>query len=462
MKNNEADRDELFKESIRQKLEKRIEAEWDTEWKEFGKYTPIPNDRGSKFFETLAAQISKNSNNKLVGATVKRFVNNERSTKIENLDLICRYLGDASFDDFKQQNQVIGEQEPDYLDYFEVQLPFGKGNFQVRKRAVYIGAFLVVLLIFTAFSYQLTKQKQVLPQNITYLKLLHKSGKTSPAVYYLSVDLRGITYDSAYVSFNVAPEDRNNRDDQQRLFVKQPTDTLEYVVYKPQVIFAQLMVDGRNLGTIRLITYSNDWDGYYSTFLPETHGSWTDPLAVKAAFVQAGKLQYQRDFIQNPTHRGYFYANFLKVADFNINLTEADLLLNVRNAAKHGGISCFDVGIQVFDDIGNVFQYAPKRTGCPLNLVGFNNQELPLSFEQRDKLTQDFDEWTDINLRFKGNTVQIYIKNEFRTQLSLPASMGKLVEVKIDTKGTGEVNYLDFRDAEGRTYYEDFGEVLRD
>jgi hypothetical protein len=465
MENRGEELHELYKEELRKQLEKRVKDDWGTVWSDFGKYRTTHSGRGSKFDNALAAAISNKAKVGMSGATLKRFIFNEKSTKGENLDLICSYLKYNDYADFKAKNVFAGQREADYQDYFQVDLPIGKGGFQVKltKGHFAISLFILAILALTSVVFFLpgfSTKENINSGN--HFRLLHRSGKKSPAVYYLGVDLSGVVYDSAYVSFNIKPRERNVLNDQKRLLVSNPTDTLEYVVYKPEIIYAQLIVDGESYGAIRLITYSDDWDGHYSSILPETNAGWEDPLAIKEAFWQEGKLQYQRDYIHNAKHRGYFYANFMKVADFGINLSDAELLFNVRNSAKYGGISCFDVSIHIFDDLGNTFNYCLKREGCAIYTASFNGKPVPLNFEERDKLTQDLDEWADVKLRMKDKNVDVYINDEYRATLPIPERMGKLIEVKVDVKGMGEINYVDLKDSEGNAYYEDFGAVLKE
>jgi hypothetical protein len=465
MENNAEELHELYKEELRKQLDQRMEQDWATQWSSFGEYEPNPLGKGSKIRGSLAASISQKTGGSMSAATIKRFISNEKSTKEENLDLICAYLGYKDYTDFKTKNTFVEQQIADYQDYFQVNLLLEKGNFQIKRIYLYVFSVFIFagLTAVGLMTYHpVTNEKTTSPNNATQFKLLHKSGKTSPAVYFLGVDLSGIDYDSAYVSFNIDPRERNIPNDQKRLLVKKAIDTLEYVVYKPEIIFAQLIVDGVSYGAIRLVTYSDDWDGYYSSFLPETNNGWEDPLASKEKFRQNGKLQYQREHIYNAKHKGYFYGNFLKVADFGINFSEADLLFNVRNSAKYGGISCFEVSIHIYDDVGNTLNYCVRCKGCAMNMASFNGIEIPLTFEERDKLTQDLNEWTNVKLQTKGNKANVYINGEYRATLPIPNKMGKLMQVKIDVKGMGEINYVDFKDTDGNVYYEDFGAVLKE
>lgn len=452
--------DELFREELRKQLEAHLEQVWAAEWSAFGDYEAYKSKRKSKFYNAFSLTIEKETGETVGRDMVKRFVNNETQTKHENLNVICKYIGYENWEGFKNKHINILQQEAEFQDYFQLDLPFQLRNIELKKKQVYSFFALLTLLFIIALTYLFANQVPV--DTNSRLRLLHSSNIISPSTYFFGVDLTGVAYDTAYISFNIDPRERNKTDDQQRIYVNSPVDTLEYVVYKPEIIFAQLIVDGQNFGVIRLTTYSDDWEGFYAAYLPETDTNWEDPLALKEAFYQKGKLQYQRDYIHNTKHKGYFYSNFLKVADFGIDLADADLLFNVRSAAKYGGISCFDSSIKLRDDLGNEFDYSVKRKGCAIYIATFNRKPIKFTFEELDKLSEDLNVWTDVFLKIKDRAIVVSIRGEERATIPIPVKMGKLMQVELVFKGMGEVNVVKFADSNGHAYYEDFGAVLKE
>ena len=91
---------------LRKSLESKIEHDWNNNWADFGSYNVDKLNRRAKFYEALAADISKVSHISVSRDTVQRFNKGEGGDSKASLNAYAKYLGFLSFDDYSKKTQI--------------------------------------------------------------------------------------------------------------------------------------------------------------------------------------------------------------------------------------------------------------------------------------------------------------------------------------------------------------------
>ncbi|SOE22288.1 hypothetical protein SAMN06298216_2733 [Spirosomataceae bacterium TFI 002] len=96
---------QTYIEYLSESLENKILNDWEEKWSTFGTYDPLKNNRRSKFYETLASEISDKSGIKISRDTIHRFDNGEGGNSKYTLESISTYLELESFEDYIQASE---------------------------------------------------------------------------------------------------------------------------------------------------------------------------------------------------------------------------------------------------------------------------------------------------------------------------------------------------------------------
>lgn len=139
-------------EKLNSLLDKKLENEWNNKWKNFGSIGKGKYNRRSKFYETLAADISAKSGIKVSRDTVQRFNKAEGGNSKYTLDAISKYLGFEDFDSFQQEGQSKGREVwLKSFGYWWLIIPF----------------FLVAFFVFNKF-YLEPKEEKITIENVIF------------------------------------------------------------------------------------------------------------------------------------------------------------------------------------------------------------------------------------------------------------------------------------------------------
>lgn len=83
-------------------FEEKIQKEWEEKWASFGVYDSLKFNRRSKFYESLAAEISDQTGIKIGRDTIRRFDEGKGGNSKNSLEAISRYVGYDSLEEFEK------------------------------------------------------------------------------------------------------------------------------------------------------------------------------------------------------------------------------------------------------------------------------------------------------------------------------------------------------------------------
>lgn len=91
---------EVIAQMPKSNLEEKLKYEWQNKWTLFGDYRIAKRNRRSKFYSTLAKEISNASSETISRDTIQRFDQSTRGDSKNMLEIISAYFGNISLKQF--------------------------------------------------------------------------------------------------------------------------------------------------------------------------------------------------------------------------------------------------------------------------------------------------------------------------------------------------------------------------
>jgi hypothetical protein len=279
------------------------------------------------------------------------------------------------------------------------------------------------------------------------IKLIYKSittEKSPPYDIQFEYDISGIRYDKAYIDFGTSEQPIIE-------FLDSPKGRILKTFTHPQTRDIKVVLDGKT--KVFLLTLkSNEWivllDNLYETPIKRN-----------------GILHYPVDKVPGSIIKdGEFYLRYQNINDFDsVDADNMTFETRLKNPHSEGGISCFDVGIDLngeWKQKRGILSFNLLSKGCE-RFAGITVGETKLPLKtSKQKLTNsglDLSDWVVVKSTTNNQILKIFVDDKLLHTVPYQGKIGKLKFMQILFKGSGSVDWVKISSLDKKIlYYEDF------
>jgi hypothetical protein len=319
----------------------------------------------------------------------------------------------------------------------------------IQKFAIILSVSLVVAsLFFWAYSRNVptrpvAKEVANLPVALTVTNATNQ--KIAPCELEFAYDASEAGPGDAFIDFN-------DYDTPKLIPLSNRKGTIKHAFTHPQGRLVSLYV-GNTYRNFRVLINSDGWF-----------------LKIGELFMlpirQGGVMHYPLDDIPAPLLRkGEFYTYYQILNDFNINADSVQFEARVKNPQKQGGITCFDVTIDLNGQLTNteklgMLSFNVMGPGCERHaVVKVGDTELYGKDSSRlmRPSTIDLSDWVTIKAVVQQHVLRIYLNGQLRHTVPYKGQIGTLKFMQVGFKGTGSIDWVRLSTPGGqRLYQEEF------
>jgi gliding motility-associated-like protein len=126
---------------------------------------------------------------------------------------------------------------------------------------------------------------------------------------------------------------------------------------------------------------------------------------------------------------------------------------NVRNIAANGGISAYDLILELVTNIGNLrLQFVGQQWAQSFTRIEMLNQTAVISIPT---FVRDFSQWSDIRLQFQNNSLSVFQNNQLLYVTSYTGNICQVLGLKMSFRGSGEVQSIGINELSGTPIYQE-------
>lgn len=165
---------------------------------------------------------------------------------------------------------------------------------------------------------------------------------------------------------------------------------------------------------------------------------------------------------------GTYYVNYMTINDFGIDGDNMIFETRVKNPKSEGGISCFDIAIDVngATKLGKgVLSFNLLSKGCERYAkISVGDLSLPNTDMKSLKMSGiDGSDWIVVKAWTKNGVLKIFLDDEQLYDLKYSGKIGDVKVMQLGFKGSGSVDWVSVKSHEGKVLYrEDFEKVEGD
>ena len=265
--------------------------------------------------------------------------------------------------------------------------------------------------------------------------------KIAPTDISFQYDLSKVKYDSAFVEFGD---------------LKNP---IKYRLKNPVGIISNTFTESQGRQVCILVDTVKKF-----LFVPICSDGWYSKLDEfyfpKSKMIRNGILHIPLEEIPHQIIKnGEFYVALQNLSEFNFDTDNIIFETRVKNPHEEGGISCFDISIDLNGLVNNKLGILsfnivkPKCTRFAHIRVGDSIYPQGESKVILDKLGIDFNEWSVIKVITQNNRFKIFVNNNELYDFPYVGKIGKLLFMQIYFKGTGSVDWVKMSNLKGKVLY---------
>ena len=265
--------------------------------------------------------------------------------------------------------------------------------------------------------------------------------KIAPTDIAFKYDLSKVKYDSAFVEFG------------------DPKNPIKHRLKNAKGIIFNTFTESQGRQVCILVDTVKKF-----LFVPICSDGWYSKLDEfyfpKNKMIRNGVLHIPLEEI--PTQiikNGEFYVALQNLSEFNYDTDNIIFETRVKNPHEEGGISCFDISIDLNGLVNNKlgilsFNFVkPNCTRFAHIRVGDSIYPKEKSGTILDKLGIDFSNWNTIKVETNNNRFKIFVNNSELYNLPYSGKIGKLQFMQIYFKGTGSVDWVKISNLKGKVLY---------
>lgn len=223
---------------------------------------------------------------------------------------------------------------------------------------------------------------------------------------------------------------------------------------KPGIYEAQLMGDGKVLGTTSIFIDMKAWQAYTYTVYedPETRKAIPDSIVSKDGrlYTPHSKL---KSFVEPNKH---YFVEYFKVGDFGVKGDNMTFETRFRNNHHFDYQICFDMFFKLIGTNG-ILKMHFLKSGCAGFVQMIYGEKQPNGHKQDlSVFTQEFHDWKTARMEVKDKVVNIYFGDQLIYTTSYHQPVGNIYAISITSKGTGQTDHVKLFDEKQQLMYSDY------
>lgn len=302
--------------------------------------------------------------------------------------------------------------------------------------------YILPFILFIVFII-LTIPKNVSPKNDDIkLSFTFPKGKAIPATVLYEYDISSYSYDSAFFDYG----------DGKKVKLLTNKGVFRHTYTAPRELAPILYVDNLKK-EFPMILPSDGWfaiagSGNRLHYYKKNEENINGILHLSPNKVPANVLDAE----------GHYLTAFINISDFNFDCDNIEFETMVKNPIEEGGIRCFDVGLDlvgVYKGKKGVISFnilEPKCTEYSRIKIGDTEIGYNSSVINPKPPLKGFDtsKWIKIKFTTKNRVLNIYTNGELLYTLPYKGKVGKLKFIQISFLGSGSVDWVQIKNAEGK------------
>lgn len=399
---------------------------------------------GNDDFEQLSQQIFDKTRVQLSVSTLKRIWGKVRYESFPNaatLNALACFLDYTSWRDFRQHHQVNGVVEH-AVEIIGPEAPQTTAFPQPRLRYVWFGSAL--LLVLGALFFMSSKRnKPVDPASIKFSS--KKVSDDLPNSVIFNYDVSAFHSDSVFIQQSWDP----NRREQVPGDGKQFTS----IYYEPGYFIARLIVDKHVKKETSVFIKTKGWKGILD------HAPV--PVYLSAEEIKGkGFMGVDAKLIQQKSGTPVFNNTWVKFANIRefpgINADNFTMDCTLRNTSTPGQSACARADLTILGN-GTAIVIPIVNTGC-ISDIGILTGTDWISGKDHDlsAFGTDMSQFQNLRCSVKDHFLRIYLNNKQIFEYKQAQSMGRIVGIRFEFEGPGEVKQYKLETPGGSVYEEQF------
>jgi hypothetical protein len=394
-------------------------------------------------FNQLCELIFEKTGTRLSISTIKRlwdgtFLNTPQPA---TLNAIAQFAGFRSWNDFKSESrQMIAQKtEPE-----KQRQRINRFKAFLRITAIPVTLLLVLCILFWRRSEQL-KNITVSEALNTEVKFTHKIlADGIPNTVVFSFDISKVKADSFFF--------QQTWDYQTRVKIPSGSKFFTSIYYYPGYHTAKLFAGETQIAKDSIHIKTKGWQGVLVAGPSQSIPSYfRDSIPDGILYLPITKLPKSE---QLESKKEYF-VRYYNIQDFDSVYGDSfTLKAGIKNDIEHGALTCQDIRLYLFCNTGMII--VPfSMPGCVgnLNLIA-GDHILTGKNNDLSALGVNLSVWQNIIISSSGKIIRIATNNtSFSTTYT--STLGKIMGVMIEFKGTGAVDYFELYNPEGKMLYND-------
>ena len=224
----------------------------------------------------------------------------------------------------------------------------------------------------------------------------------------------------------------------------------------PGVFYPKIISGKRTIDSTLVVIQSGGW----VSFFQEEHDNkrtWLDNMFENS--YENGNLTLSRKRIaQNGRDTiGVYYTLHRKIDRFDVEGDNFSCYARIKNAAKNGGITCFDCNLNFYFE-KDVFKIRLVDNNCEgYAQLKIGDLDLNGSKDNLTNITVSLADWVNFHLEVHEKNIKIRYDDKEVFTGSYSTETGRLLGLGFRFKGSGLVDELELFDKDNhRVYFEDF------
>jgi hypothetical protein len=399
---------------------------------------------GNDDFEQLSQQIFDKTRVQLSVSTLKRIWGKVRYESFPNaatLNALAGYLDYTSWRDFRQHHQVNGvvEQPVEAIDLNPLPVvPHSKP----RLRYVWLGSA-VLLMLGALFFMSSKRNKPVDPASIKFS--YKKVSDDLPNSVVFNYDVSAFHSDSVFIQQSWDPNRREQI----------PGDGKQYtsIYYDPGYFIAKLIVDKHVKKTTSVFIKTKGWKGILDH---QPVPVYLSPAEIKGQ----GYMGITADLMQQKLGTPVFNNTWVKFANIRefpgINADNFTLDCTLRNTSTPGQSACAKADLTILGN-GTAIVIPIVNKGCIADMGILTGEEW-VGGKDHDlsAFGTDMSQFQNLRCSVKDHFLRIYLNNKQIFEFKQAHTMGRIVGIRFEFEGSGQVQHYKLETPGGAVYEEQF------
>lgn len=399
---------------------------------------------GNDDFEQLSQQIFDKTRVQLSVSTLKRIWGKVRYESFPNaatLNALAGYLDYSSWRDFRQHHQVNGvvEQPVETIELNPLPvIPHSKP----RLRYVWFGS--AALLVLGALFFMSSKRnKPVDPASIKFS--YKKVSDDLPNSVVFNYDASAFHSDSVFIQQSWDPERREQVPGDGKQFTS--------IYYNPGYFIAKLIVDKHVKKTTSVFIKTKGWKGILD-HLPIP--VYLSPEEIKGEGFMGVDAKLMQQKLGTPVFNNT-WIKFANIREFQgINADNFTLDCTLRNISTPGQSACAKADLTILGN-GTAIVIPIVNKGCIADMGILTGEEW-VGGKDHDlsAFGTDMSQFQNLRCSVKDHFLRIYLNNKQIFEFKQAHTMGRIVGIRFEFEGPGQVKNYKLETPGGAVYEEQF------